>query len=172
MIGGIRRGAEAGDERRKDQPDDLASAPQRDAGAARGVGRGAPWQTVLVGGNQGERRRERHLKARIDDGFRRQQQHAERHDRYRAEGQCRPVHHDAGQHDRNHDERALGGNLGSRQQQIERRRGKRGRRRPFLDRASARHRRDQREPGANEKEHDARDHRHVIAGNRQHMREA
>jgi hypothetical protein len=112
------------------------------------------------------------LEARIDDGFRRQQQHAKRGDRYRAEGQCRPVYHDTGQHDGNHDERALGRNLRARQQQVECRRRERRRRRPFFDRVSARHRRDQCEPSAKEKEHDASDHGHVVAGNRQHVREA
>ena len=56
----------------------------------------------------------------MHDRLRRKQQHDEGRDRERAEGQRRPIHHDADQHDRDHDEGALRRDLGARQQQIER----------------------------------------------------
>ena len=107
----------------------------------------------------------------MHDRFRLQQQYAKCEDRERAERQRRPVHHHPDQHDRDHDEGALGRDFRARQQQIEGGCDERGRGGPFLDRMAAGDRRDQRQAGANEKEHDARHHRHVIARDRQHMRE-
>src|SRR5476649_543687 len=71
VISGIRRRREAGDERGKDQADDLPPAPQRHTRAQRSVDLGAPRQAVLIAGDQRERRRERHLEARIRNRFRR-----------------------------------------------------------------------------------------------------
>jgi hypothetical protein len=69
----------------------------------------------------------------MNDGFGREQQHAERRHRERAEGQCRAIDHHSDEHDRNHDERTLGRNLGSGQRKIECRRAQGGESRPFLD---------------------------------------
>ncbi len=139
----------------------------------RGVGAGHhPRQAALVGGNQRQRRRKRHLEARMHDRLRREQQHAEGRDRERAERQRRPVGHHADQHDRGHDEGALGRDLGARQQQIAERRDQRADRGPFLDRAGAGEAGDQRQAGAQHEEHHARHQCHVIAGDRQHVGEA
>src|SRR5262249_17126827 len=62
-----------------------------------------------------------------------EQQHAERRDRERAEGERRAIDHHTDEDDADHDEGALGRNLRTRQQEIERRRGQRRERRPFLD---------------------------------------
>jgi hypothetical protein len=74
------------------------------------------------------------------------------------------VDHDADQHHRGHDVGALGRDFGARQHQIERRGGKRGERRPFLDRMAKRQGGKQRQHGAHEEEHHAGDKRHVIPG--------
>ena len=152
---------------------DLAPAPERDARAERRLRlRRQPGQPALIGRDQRERCRKRHLEARMHDRFRRDcQQHQSRH-RDGAERQRRTVEHHPDQHDRGHDEGALGRDLGAGQQQIEGRNDQRCERTPFLDRTAACDARNQRKPGTHHKEHDARDHRHVITGNRQHMREA
>ncbi len=63
--------------------------------------------------------------------------------------------------------------LGARQQEIERRRQQSRRRAAhFLIGRPHGKRWDQREQRADDEEHDAGDHRHVIAGDRQHMRQA
>ena len=71
---------------------------------------------------------------------------------------------DRDQHHRGHEKRALRGDLGSGQQQVKGG-GQQGcDRRPFLDRKTDGERRDQRQQRADREEHDAGDHRHVIAG--------
>ena len=108
----------------------------------------------------------------MHDRLRRQDQHQERGRGQRAHGQRRPVEHDADQHDRDHEIRALRRHFGARQHQIKRRRDQRAERRPFLDRPSVGKARDQRQQGADDEEHDAGDDRHVIAGDRQHVADA
>ena len=108
----------------------------------------------------------------MHDRLRRQQQHAEGGHRQRAKRQRRPVGHDADQHDRGHDEGALGRDLGAGQQEIAEGRDQRADRGPFLDRAGAGEAGDQRKQRAQHEEHHARHHGHVIAGDRQHVREA
>jgi hypothetical protein len=68
----------------------------------------------LVGSDQRKRRGKRHLKARMHHGLRCDQQDAEGRERQRAERERRPVGHDPDQHDRGHDEGALGRDLGAR----------------------------------------------------------
>ena len=172
MEGGVGRGGQPGHQRRQDQPGDLAPAPQRHARAERGVGTGTPRQPILIGRDQRQRRRKRHLEARMHDRLRREQQHGEGRDRERPQRQRRPVGHHADQDDGGHDEGALGRDLGARQQQIEERRHQRAGRGPFLDRPGAGEARDQRQQRAQHEEHHARHHRHVIAGDRQHVGEA
>jgi hypothetical protein len=116
--------------------------------------------------------RKRHLEARMHQRFRRHHQHDHGGNRQRAEGDGAAVDHDRDQHHRRHEERALGRDFRTRQQQIERRRGKRGRRRPFLDRCADGEPRDQREQRADGEEHHTRDDRHVVARDRQHVPEA
>ena len=65
-------------------------------------------------------------------GLRREQHHAERHEREITQGERRAEHH-GDEHDRRHDEGALRRDLGAGQQQIEERRNQRGERRPFLE---------------------------------------
>ena len=104
--------------------------------------------------------------------LRREQQDAEGGNGERAEGEHRPVEHHADQYDGGHDEGALRRHAGARQQQIKQGRGERADRGPFLDRAPAGERRRQRQQCADDEEGDARHHRHVEAGDRQHMGEA
>jgi hypothetical protein len=117
-------------------------------------------------------RGKRHLKARMHDCLRRHEQHGKGGDGDGAEGERRPVEHDADQHDGDHDEGALGGHARPRQHEIEGGGRERPRGGPFLDRAAAGEGRDQGEAGAQEEEGDAGDLRHVVAGDRQHMGEA
>jgi hypothetical protein len=56
----------------------------------------------------------------MDDGFRCEQQHAERRDCQRAEGERRAIDHHSYKHNGYHDERALGRNLRARQHKVER----------------------------------------------------
>ena len=160
--GRVRRGGEPCDQRGQHHAGDLAPAPQRHARGQRRVGLGAPRQAVLIGRDQRQRRGKRHLEARMHDRLRREQQHGEGGDRDGAEGQRRPVEHDADQHDRDHDEGALRGDARARQHQIESTRSPSA---PaaahFLIGLAAGQRRDQRKAGADEEEHDARHHRHV-----------
>ena len=101
MEGCVRRCRQTRNQRRKNERDDLAAAPQRHPGADRGVGAGRhPGQAALVGGDQRKRRRKRHLEARMHHRLRGQQQHAERRERQRPQRQRRPVDHHADQHDR------------------------------------------------------------------------
>jgi hypothetical protein len=69
----------------------------------------------------------------MNDRLRGEQEHSDGRNRQRAEGQRRPIDHHADENDRDHDEGALGRNLGTGKQEIqcgddERREG-----RPFLD---------------------------------------
>jgi hypothetical protein len=87
MIGdvGDRRGA--GEQRDDEHADDLSPAPQRDLRRQWRVAAFAhPGQPLLISRDEGQCRCERHLKARMNDGFRREQQHAERRDGESAEG--------------------------------------------------------------------------------------
>jgi hypothetical protein len=134
MVGDVGNGRGAREERDDQQTNDFPSAPERDFHCERAVATPAhPGQAVLVTGDEREGRRERHLEARVGDGFGRQKQHAERCDRERTERERRAINHDADEDDGDHDEGALGRNLRARQQKIERRRRERGERRPFLD---------------------------------------
>ena len=74
--------------------------------------------------------------------------------------------------DRDHDERALRCDLGAGQDEIKRGDDKRGERRPFLDRHAVGQAGDQRQQRAQNEEHHTGDHRHVIAGDRQHVADA
>jgi hypothetical protein len=98
--------------------------------------------------------------------FRRDRKHEHRRDRECAEGDRAAVDHDGDQDHRRHEKRALGRDLGARQQQIEQRRGKRRRGRPFLDRKACCEQRDQRQQRPHHEEHHAGDDRHVIARDR------
>jgi hypothetical protein len=115
----------------------------------------------LISADEGKGRSKRHLEARMDDRFRHQQHHRERRDRDGAHGERCAVDHDSHQHHRDHDEGALGRDFGAGQREIEGRGQERDRRRQFLDRVAQRKARNQRETGAHEKDHDARDQRHV-----------
>jgi hypothetical protein len=108
----------------------------------------------------------------MHDRFRRQQQHRDRRDRERTEGHGGPVDQHREQHDSDHVITALRRDFRAGEQQIERGRREREKRSPFLDRMPARQSRDQRQQRADDEEHHARDHRHVIAGDRQHVGEA
>ena len=113
---------------------DLSATPQRDLRRERGIAALAhPGQALLVSGDERQRCRKRHLEARVNDRFGCEQQHAERRDRERAEGERRAIGHHTDEDDADHDEGALGRNLRPRQQEIERRRRQRRERRPFLD---------------------------------------
>ena len=142
-------------------------------GAERGVGSGGdPGDAALIGGDQRQRRRERHLEARMHHRLRRQQHDRERRHRDGAQRQRRPVRHDADQHHRCHDEGALRRHLGAGQHEVAGGGDERGGRRPFLDRDGAARGRDQRQQRPQDEEHHAGDQRHVIAGDRQHMADA
>ena len=104
--------------------------------------------------------------------FRREEQHDQSGDRHRAERQHRPVEHDADEDDGDHNERALGRDLGAGQHEIERSHQQRAERRPFLDRHPVGKPGDQRQQSAQNEEHDAGDDRHVVAGDRQHVADA
>ena len=131
-----------------------------------------PWKAVLVCGDEGKRRCERHLEPRMHDGLWRQQQNDNRRHRERAESQCRTIEHNADKDNRDHDVGALGRHLGAREQQIKGRRQERSRCSPLLDRPSMSERRDQCQNCADHEKHDPRDNRHVIAGDRQNVRKA
>jgi hypothetical protein len=166
-IGRVRRGGEAGEQRREDEARDLAHAPERSAGAERGIGAGArPREAALVAGDQRQGRRKRHLEARVHDRFGRKHQDQQRRDRHRAQGQDRPIEHHADEHDRDHDERALGCDLRAGKDQIERGDEERAERSPFLDWRPVGQSGNEREDGAHDEEHDAGDHGHVVAGHR------
>ena len=152
----------------------MISRPPHSATRAVGriVGRGEQTRHAdLHQRHQSQRCRKRHLEARMHQRLRRQHQHDHRGHRQRAERHRAAVDHDGDQHHRGHEERALGRDLGAGQQQIERGGGKGCRGRPFLDRKARGQRRDQRQQRADRKEHHAGDHRHVIAGNREHVPE-
>ncbi len=169
---GIGRRRKSRDERRQRQRDDFAAAPQCGPRRRRMVGRREQFRHAdLDQRHQPERRRERHLKARMHQRLRRDRQHDHRGDRQRAERDGAAIDHDRDQHHRRHEERALGRDLGAGQQEIERRGCERRSSGPFLDRKRHRQRRDQRQQRADRKEHDAGDDGHVIAGNREHMAE-
>jgi len=68
---------------------------------------------MLISGDQGERRRKRHLETRVDDGLRRDQQDNDGGNSKCPECERRAIHHHADQHDRDHDKRALRGNFGA-----------------------------------------------------------
>ena len=73
VIGGIRRGGEAGDQRGDDQAQRLVDAPQRGAGVQRAVAAAAhPRHAAIVGRDQRQRRRKRHLETRMHHRLRRQ----------------------------------------------------------------------------------------------------
>jgi hypothetical protein len=171
--GRVWRGGEAGEQRREDHARDFAHAPKRGAGAERGIGAGAhPRQPAFVARDQRQCRRERHLEARVHDCFRREQQHQERCDRHRAQGQDRPIEHDADEHDRDHDERPLGRHLRAGQDEIKRGDDESSEGRPLLDRRAVGQPGNERKDRAHDKEHDAGDHRHVVAGDRQYVADA
>ncbi len=173
VIGGVRQRREPGDQRGQRQQRNLARAPQRSTRGAGLVGTGEQgWQAELHQRHEAKRRRERHLKAGMDQRFRRQQQHDQCRDRQRPKSDRLPVDYHGDQHHRGHQKRALRRDLGSGQRQIERGGGERGAGRVFLDRTPHRQRRQQRQQRAHRKEHHARHHRHVIAGDRQHMPKA
>jgi hypothetical protein len=116
------------------RPAIFSAAPQRDLRRERRIAALAhPRQALLVPGDERQRCRKRHLETRVNDRFGCEQQHAERRDRERAEGERRAIDHHSDEDDADHDEGALGRNLRTRQQEIERRRGQRRERRPFLD---------------------------------------
>jgi hypothetical protein len=98
--------------------------------------------------------------------LRRQDEHQERGRGQRANGQRRPVEHDADQNDRDHEIGPLRRHFRAREHQIERRRDQRAERRPFFDRPSIGEARDQRQQRADDEEHHAGDHRQVVAGDR------
>jgi hypothetical protein len=133
---------------------------------------GLPRQTPLVGGDQRQGGGKRHLEARMHHGLGRQQQHQDGGGRDRAQRERLPVDHDRAEHDRRHVVRALGRDLGARQEQIERRRRERREGRPFLDRTAHGETRDDRQHRPHQEEHRAGHHRHVVARDRQHVREA
>ncbi len=108
----------------------------------------------------------------MHDRLRREEQHQQRRNRHRAQGQDRPVEHDADENDRDHDERALRRDLGAREYEIEGGYEQRGERRPFFDRHAIGHAGDQRQHRAQEEKHDAGDDRHVIARYREHVADA
>ena len=108
----------------------------------------------------------------MDERFGRRDQDDHRRDGQRAERHRAAIDHDCDQHDGRHEERPLRRDLRARQEQIERRRDQSRRSRPFLDREAHREAGDQCEQRAHREEHDARDHRHVIARDREHMAEA
>jgi hypothetical protein len=86
----------------------------------------------------------------VHDRFGRKQQDQQRRDRHRAQGQDRPIEHHADEHDRDHDERALGCDLRAGKDEIERGDDERGERSPFLDRRPVREPGDEREDGAHD----------------------
>jgi hypothetical protein len=88
------------------------------------------------------------------------------------QGQHRPVEHDADQNDRDHNKRALRRDLGAGQHQIKRSHDQGAEGRPFLDRHAVGEAGDQRQQRAQNEEHDAGDHRHVIAGDRKNVADA
>jgi hypothetical protein len=88
------------------------------------------------------------------------------------QGQHRPVEHDADQNDRDHNKRALRCDLGAGQHQIKRSHDQGAEGRPFLDRHAVGEAGDQRQQRAQNEEHDAGDHRHVIAGDRKNVADA
>ena len=104
--------------------------------------------------------------------FRREREHDHRRERQRAEGDRLPVGHHREQYHRRHEERALRRHLRAGQQEIEQRRDKGSGGRPFLDGEAGRERGRQRQQRAHGEEYHARHHRHVVAGDRQHMAEA
>ncbi len=108
----------------------------------------------------------------MNDSLRHDQHHGKRRHRDGAHGEGRPIGHDADQHHRRHNVRALRRHLGAGEDQIEGRGGERRHRRPFLDGVAQGQRWKQRKHGAHDEEHHARDERHVIAGDRQHMPDA
>ena len=104
--------------------------------------------------------------------LRREQQHHHRRDRHGAQRQNRPVEHYPDQHDRYHDEGPLRRDLRTGQNQIKGGNDQRCQCRPLFDRPAVGKPGDQRQQGTHHKEHDARDDRHVIAGDRQHVPDA
>jgi hypothetical protein len=132
----------------------------------------APRYSTLVDGNERKRCGKRHLKARMHDRFGRDQHDRERGEREVAQSERRAVDHHPDQHNRDHDERTLGGDFRARQNQIKRRCDQRRYRTPFLDWIAQRHPGYEREPSAQHEEHDAGHHRHVIARYREDVREA
>ena len=100
--------------------------------AMRGV-RSGERQPVPIARDERQRRRERHLEARMHHGFRRQQQHRDRRDGERAEGHGGPVDQHREQHDPDHVIAALRRHFRAGEQQVERRRREREKRRPFLE---------------------------------------
>jgi hypothetical protein len=159
--------------RGKQQADDLGDAPQRGAHGQRRIGtRAAERLSMRISGDQPQRRRKRHLEARMHHRFRGQQQHHQCGDGHRAQSQNRPVEHDAEEHDGNHDERALRRDFRAGQHQIKRGHDQRADRRPFLDRHAIGDAGDQRQQRAHDEEYHAGHHRHVVAGNREHMPDA
>ena len=79
-------------------------APHSAARGERRIGLGVPRPAVLIARDQRQRRRKRHLEARMHHRLRREQQHCEGRDRNGAEGERRAIEHDADEHDRDHDE--------------------------------------------------------------------
>ena len=134
MIGGEQRRREAGDQGREHERDKLAPAPKRKPRAERGCStRRNPRNAALIGGDERERRRKRHLETWMHHRLRRHDHDGERGNRERAQRQRLAVEYYAEEHDCGHDEGALGRDLCARQDEIERR-GKEGScRRPFLD---------------------------------------
>ena len=108
----------------------------------------------------------------MHDRFGRKQQDQQRRDRDRAQGQDRPIEHHADEHDRDHDEGALGCDLRAGKDEIERGDDERGERSPFLDWRPVRQPGNEREDRAHDEEHDAGDHGHVVARDRQHVADA
>jgi len=83
MEGSIGRRGKSCHQRRQSQHRDLAAAPQRHTRPKRRVGATEPRQPMLIGRDQRQRRRKRHLEAWVHDGLRREQQYGERRDRER-----------------------------------------------------------------------------------------
>jgi hypothetical protein len=93
-------------------------------------------------------------------------QHDHRRQRQRSDRHGPAVRHDGDQHHGRHVERPLRGDLGARQQQIKRGRGKRPGGGPFLDGKGDGQHGGKRQQRADGEEHDARDDSHVISRNR------
>jgi hypothetical protein len=113
MVGAERSRREAGDERRRGEPD------QRTPGPGDGAGDRAAGQNARPRAGQQRRdrdqggdRAEGHLEARPEQRFGLPRQHEKRRDGEVAQAESRPVGENGAEHHQRHHQRALRGNLG------------------------------------------------------------